>query len=91
MRIAQFTTQADAQLKLNLYDSWANVPVGCTLTFIYQHTTLPLWWFIFDDCVDNGGLGSNQIENDISNLTIETFTDRQALIDAGYLPPDVND
>jgi len=90
MHIALFTTQVDAQAKLDLYDSLAQVPEGCTLTFIYQHTTQPIWFFIFDDCVGNGGLGVKEIENDMNNVTIEIFSNNQSLIDAGYLPVPVD-
>ncbi len=88
MKIAKFDTLESATVKLNQYNVWATPPdyPAVNITNIFKHTTLPIWWFDYTACIENGGLGKDLIITDESNLDTEEFADYQALIEQGYLP-----
>jgi len=86
MRIATFNSLEEAQGKLDTYNNLAkhiSSPVNFSLTPIIKHSTDNVWWFDFDACIENGGLGRVQIENDVGNVNIVHVEDLYAL---GYLP-----
>jgi hypothetical protein len=61
-------------------------PEGAILAPIYVKDTGGQWVINGTDCIDNGGLGKQQIYNDVKNLpqfTVETY---QEFYDMGYIP-----
>jgi len=88
MKIAQFTNSESASSKIEYYNSLAiPPPIGDqTLTKLWQHPTLQIWWFNGTDCIENGGLARAEIEEDIQTLDTFEVSDYQELIDLGYLP-----
>jgi len=87
MIIARFETEQAAQVKLSEYNALAQSPdPQFNLTTIRKHTTLDVWWFNASDCIDNGGAGKEQIEQDIQTLDTITVSSYQELIQLGYLP-----
>jgi hypothetical protein len=92
--ILKFNSFEDAQSKLNEYDDLARSPTSSpdfTLVNIYKHQTLERWWFNGSSCIENGGLGRQQITDDIAmqnTFEVATYSD---LIGLGYLPQPEDD
>jgi len=87
MRIAYFTTPEEGQAKLDMYNNLARhptSPVDFTLANLNKHTTQEVYWFNFEDCVDNGGLGAAAIEADSLNINYMQLT-YEELISQKYL------
>ena len=89
MKIAKFNTLTEAENKLSSYNTLAGLSENeytTTLANIQKHTTLDIWWFNFTSCINNGGLGKDQIAADEPNLIIQEFNSYQDFVDNGYLP-----
>lgn len=86
MRIATFDSLESAQSKLDSYNSLARhitSPAEFSLTEIRKHTTEDIWWFNVDDCVENGGVNRELINNDVVLLNLIDITEAD-LINQGY-------
>lgn len=89
MKISLFTSEQDAYNKITQYNNLAKHATSSadiTLTDIHKHIDQDIWWFNFDDCINNGGLHKTEIATDETNLNIIEFENIEALISAGYLP-----
>ncbi len=93
--VVKFNSESDAINKLSEYNNLAKSPSsspGFTLTNIYKHLVLELYWFSGTECIENGGLNKSAISSDISNQDTEEFDDRNALVYEKYFPePEIED
>lgn len=88
MMIVTFNSSEDATTKLDYYNNLAfpnGNPSHFTLTLVYKHTTENVWWFIASDCIEDGGLGRDEITADIDTQDTFEVEGYQDLIDLGYL------
>lgn len=90
MKIAIFNSLESAQEKRDQYNELAKPPVNPDPNFnlvnIHKKPLENIWWFNFGDCVENGGLGRDEIAADEINLEIVNVTN---LIAEGYLPEEI--
>lgn len=86
MIIVTFTDYASARTKLDELNIIANLQGSDQLAAIYVNAVGDTWAINGTDCIDNGGLGRDQITNEIGllpNFLVNTY---QEFFDLGYMP-----
>ncbi|NBV06672.1 MAG: hypothetical protein EBS06_05490 [Proteobacteria bacterium] len=76
MKLAKFSTLEAANTVLDRFNLLAKYPESNDpfyLTTINQSSDGSFYWFNFDGCVNNGGLGKSEIEAAESELNIFEF------------------
>lgn len=86
MIINTFTDYASARSQLDELNVLAGLPEGYDLTAICINTAGDQWVFNDSDCIDQGGLGRDQITtivNGLPNFAVNSYED---FFNLGYLP-----
>lgn len=88
-KYTKFNTFEEARAKMDYYNSLARHPScvgGFELTLIKNSVDGSFWFFNYDSCILNGGLGREGIIADESNLDIHEFSNNEEMIEAGWKP-----
>ncbi len=89
MKLAKFASLEAAQNQLAIFNDLARHPTSSStfsLTSINLSIDESFYWFDFTACVENGGLGRDQIATMENDLDIHKFVNIEEVVASGWLP-----